>query len=160
MFEVFKELYKIKSYLNNPNLRLKIFLIDMDEYRYVVEKKHARSSGYIREKQIPKSIHHIYDFNKKSDYIALLEELNLEENFVAFNGAVVYKNGKQILKKKLDKEIINRIIDFVKDKTTHLRIDTHEDNLVMQHVLEKNGFTKCGIIYLESGDPRLAYEKL
>ena len=44
------------------------------------------------------------------------KELNLEENFVAFNGAVIYKNGKQILKKKLDKEIINRIIDFVKEK--------------------------------------------
>ena len=85
VFEVFKELYKIKIYLNNPNLNLKIFLIDMDEYRYVVEKKHARSSGYIREKQIPKSIYHIYDFNKKSDYITLLEELNLEENFTSLD---------------------------------------------------------------------------
>ena len=58
------------------------------------------------------------------------------------------------------KGMLKQMIDFVKDKTTHLRIDTHEDNSVMQHVLEKNGFTKCGIIYLESGDPRLAYEKL
>ena len=58
------------------------------------------------------------------------------------------------------KGMLKQMLDFVKDKTTHLRIDTHEDNMVMQHVLEKNGFTKCGIIYLENGDPRIAYEKL
>ena len=42
------------------------------------------------------------------------------------------------------KGMLKQMIDFVKDKTTHLRIDTHEDNVVMQHVLEKNGFKKCG----------------
>ncbi len=42
---------------------------------------------------------------------------------------------------------------------SHLRIDTHKDNKVMQHVIEKNGFTRCGIIYLPDGDPRIAYEK-
>lgn len=42
----------------------------------------------------------------------------------------------------------------------HLRIDTHEDNLPMQNLLTKLGFKRCGIIYLEDGDPRIAYEKL
>ncbi len=43
----------------------------------------------------------------------------------------------------------------------HLRIDTHADNKPMQHVLEKAGFTKCGIIHVkEDNDPRLAYEKV
>lgn len=57
---------------------------------------------------------------------------------------------------------VSRIIAFCEQTTRHLRIDTHEDNKVMQHVIEKNGFTRCGIIYLvtESGDPRIAYEKL
>lgn len=40
----------------------------------------------------------------------------------------------------------------------NLRIDTHHDNKVMQHLLTKNGFSKCGIIYLENGDPRIAYQ--
>lgn len=39
-----------------------------------------------------------------------------------------------------------------------LRADTHADNRVMQHVLEKNGFVRCGIIHLENGDPRIAYQ--
>ena len=40
-----------------------------------------------------------------------------------------------------------------------LRIDTHHDNIVMQNLLKKNGFQYCGIIHLEDGDPRLAYQK-
>lgn len=45
------------------------------------------------------------------------------------------------------------------ERHDNLRIDTHADNRVMQHVLEKNGFVPCGTIYLENGDPRLAYQK-
>ncbi|MBQ8187227.1 MAG: GNAT family N-acetyltransferase [Clostridia bacterium] len=40
-----------------------------------------------------------------------------------------------------------------------VRIDTHEGNVVMRRMLEKNGFTHCGTICLENGDPRVAYEK-
>ena len=57
------------------------------------------------------------------------------------------------------------IISFVKElatekKKTSLRIDTHEGNVVMRRMLEKNGFVHCGTILLESGAPRVAYEKL
>ena len=41
----------------------------------------------------------------------------------------------------------------------NLRIDTHRDNHVMQNLLKRNGFTYCGIIYLENGSERLAYQK-
>lgn len=41
-----------------------------------------------------------------------------------------------------------------------LRIDTHEGNAVMRRMLEKNGFKYCGVIYLESGEARVAYEKI
>lgn len=41
-----------------------------------------------------------------------------------------------------------------------IRIDTHENNLPMQRLLEKNGFHYCGIIYLSGNDKRKAYEKL
>ena len=43
----------------------------------------------------------------------------------------------------------------------HLRIDTHADNDVMQRLLKKLGFVRCGTIYVEEDDdPRLAYEKI
>ena len=41
-----------------------------------------------------------------------------------------------------------------------LRGDTHRDNKIMRHVLEKNGLTYRGIIYLADGGERFAFEKL
>ena len=38
-----------------------------------------------------------------------------------------------------------------------IRVDTQEENKVMQHVLEKEGFTYCGTIMF-AGGPKLAYE--
>ena len=54
----------------------------------------------------------------------------------------------------------SRCIAFCASKIPHLRIDTHHDNAVMQHLAEKEGFCRCGIIYLANGSPRIAYEKL
>ena len=58
-----------------------------------------------------------------------------------------------------ERKIVSRIINFVKKEISLLRIDTHEDNKVMQHLIEKNGFKKCGIVYVEDGTERFAYEK-
>ena len=38
------------------------------------------------------------------------------------------------------------IINWCLEHCESLRADTHADNKIMQHILEKNGFTKCGII--------------
>ena len=61
--------------------------------------------------------------------------------------------------------ISTKIIDFCADKAREngkisLRIDTHKGNVVMRKMLEKNGFTHCGTIYLSDGAERVAYEKL
>jgi RimJ/RimL family protein N-acetyltransferase len=50
-------------------------------------------------------------------------------------------------------------MDFCFAHDSNIRIDTHRDNQIMQHVILKQGFTYCGIIYLLSGDERLAYQK-
>lgn len=42
----------------------------------------------------------------------------------------------------------------------NLKIDTHRNNTIMQHMLVKNGFTYCGLVYLEDGTERLAYQKI
>ena len=55
---------------------------------------------------------------------------------------------------------LTQIVMYCLQTIRHLRIDTHPDNLIMQHVITKNGFTKCGIIYVADGTPRLAYERL
>ena len=55
--------------------------------------------------------------------------------------------------------ILKQVVDFAYGRMPHLRIDTHENNHVMQHLILKNGFEKCGIIHIADGTPRIAYEK-
>jgi len=57
------------------------------------------------------------------------------------------------------KGVAAECFDFAYARCGNLRIDTHEKNIPMQRCLSKHGFTRCGIIYLEDGDPRIAYQK-
>ncbi len=56
--------------------------------------------------------------------------------------------------------IFTAALEFCKGRSSHIRIDTHQDNTIMQHVVEKNGFSLRGIIYIEDGTSRIAYEYL
>ena len=58
------------------------------------------------------------------------------------------------------KGILKTAVSFSFEKIPHLRIDTHQDNLPMQRAIQKNGFQRCGIIYLADGSPRIAFEKI
>ncbi len=47
---------------------------------------------------------------------------------------------------------------FAKEQSDYLRVDTHHSNRPMHHILDKEGFVYCGIIYMPDGSPRDAYE--
>ena len=52
-------------------------------------------------------------------------------------------------------------INWAFEQCGHLRIDTHTDNVIMQNLLTRLGFTRCGIIHvMEDNYPRYAYEKI
>ena len=51
-----------------------------------------------------------------------------------------------------------RAFRFCLAQCDNLRIDTHADNKTMQHQIGKMGFVRCGIIYVEDGSPRIAYQ--
>lgn len=55
--------------------------------------------------------------------------------------------------------IFDLIMQFCEQKIKHIRIDTHKDNTIMQHLIEKHQFQRCGIIYVSDKTPRIAYEK-
>ena len=55
--------------------------------------------------------------------------------------------------------VMRKVLEYAFRQTDTIRIDTHEDNRTMQAVLTKYGFTRCGIIYLANGDPRVAFQK-
>ena len=56
--------------------------------------------------------------------------------------------------------VFGAIMDWCFQRERNIRIDTHRANSIMQHCILKYGFQYCGIIYLESGDERLAYQKI
>lgn len=56
------------------------------------------------------------------------------------------------------KGVFDQCMKFCKRECANLRIDTHFDNHTMQHLIEKHGFARCGIIYVEDGSPRIAYQ--
>ncbi|WP_330622454.1 GNAT family N-acetyltransferase [Butyrivibrio sp.] len=60
-----------------------------------------------------------------------------------------------------EKGIGSFCIKWAFDQCGHIRIDTHGDNIVMQNMLKKNGFTHCGTIHVDEDDnPRMAFEKI
>ncbi len=58
------------------------------------------------------------------------------------------------------KGMLNKAVCYCEKQIQHLRIDTHPNNKIMQHLILKNGFSQRGIIYVDDGSPRIAYEKM
>lgn len=56
------------------------------------------------------------------------------------------------------KGIFNCAINYCKSISDNIRIDTHMDNKIMQKLIEKNDFKRCGRIYVADGSPRIAYQ--
>ncbi len=59
------------------------------------------------------------------------------------------------------KLFIEKSIDIANAKGyASIRIDTHPNNSIMRKFLKRQGFIKCGNIYLETNELRLGYEKI
>lgn len=91
-------------------------------------------------------------------------KIGLDPTYVnIYNGA--WLNDKEygvihrIAVKYQGRGIVGFVYNHCYDLIDNLKIDTHRDNIPMQKSLLKNGFKYCGIIYLESGDERIAYQK-
>ena len=56
--------------------------------------------------------------------------------------------------------IFKVILDWCRRQVTSIRVDTHKDNIIMLHLMEKFGFAYRGIIYVADGTPRLAFQML
>ena len=58
------------------------------------------------------------------------------------------------------KGIATFCLNWALEQCGNIRIDTLGDNIVMDHLLDKNGFKYCGIVYVEDGTERIAYQKV
>jgi hypothetical protein len=80
VYSVFPELYKIKSLLTHPNLRLRLVLMDMDEYKFSDgwgKNNHNNSTKYDR---IPTALIDEIEINMPEDYMQFVP-YDLPEHF-------------------------------------------------------------------------------
>lgn len=54
--------------------------------------------------------------------------------------------------------VMAQAIEFARGECPNTRIDTHEDNSIMRHLLEREGFEECGTIICQDGTSRIAYQ--
>lgn len=78
----------------------------------------------------------------------------------AWKNELPYGTIHRIASSGSKKGIATQCIRWCFEQCPNLRADTHEDNKIMQHLLEKNGFERCGRIYVADGSPRIAYQKI
>ena len=135
-------------------MRVGIGAVAYEHYGVSEGARKAREHGY-----------DCYDFGKfvsSGTEFFLQTEANFKAELLKYKSAV---EAEGISVSNRGRGLSGKIIEFaadfaVKNGKKSLRIDTHRGNAVMRRMLEKNGFVYCGIIYLEGGEERVAYEKM
>ena len=79
-YDAFYELYKIKSYLKNPNLSINLVLMDMEEYKLLNGWSYDKKRGSTRYDRVPVGIRRIVKFDRIEDYMQLVPA-DLKEDF-------------------------------------------------------------------------------
>ena len=62
----------------------------------------------------------------------------------AWRSDAPYGTIHRIAGKETERGIFEECLSWCREQTGHIRIDTHEKNAVMRHLIEKNGFVRCG----------------
>lgn len=81
-FMAFPELYKIKMFLKHPNLRIKVVLLDMEEYRLLNGWSKDKKKGSDRYDRIPLEFAEEVDIDGIRDYLQFLP-IELQEPFTS-----------------------------------------------------------------------------
>lgn len=137
----------INQWQNNyPNLSVIENDIELDE-SYVILMDNNIVGTFVLSFRIESSYNIIYDGAWLSNLAyAVIHRIAFDES---------------IKGKGFSKFVLDHIYTLcLKHERYSIRIDTHEDNQIMRHMLVSNGFILCGTIFLIDGNKRLAYERL
>lgn len=89
---------------------------------------------------------------------------NVEPAYGSIDGAWLADGPYGVVHRIASSGKYPRMVEFCTnwclERCPSLRIDTHKDNLPMQQALTRCGFTFCGVIVIEDGSERMAYQKL
>lgn len=157
---------------------MEIKLTDINDLDEVLEV-YSIARSYMRETGNPNQWRNthpikediIYDIENKRHYkvvnngsivgvFTLIDGIDETYNYI--EGAWLNDNKYVVIHKlassQKERGILAFIINYLKSFSKDIRIDTHHENMVMQHLLDKYGFKRCGIIYLKNKEPRIAYQ--
>lgn len=81
-YAIFDELYKIKQYLDNPNLHLMIVMINLEEYKFLDGWSADKKKGASRCDRIPTELVSELTINSPADYHLLIPD-EIEEGFTS-----------------------------------------------------------------------------
>lgn len=114
----------------------------------------------------------IEDIANDSSYVVLSDDRivgtfafirGIEPTYIDIDGAWLddaeYGTIHRIASDGSIKGIFEYVLEFCESFGIDIRIDTHIDNKTMLHLIEKNGFVRCGIIIVDDGSERIAFQK-
>ena len=150
-----EDLYKI----------MRIYIIAQD---FMIESGNPNQWGHtypsedlIREDIEKEVCYLICDDNSPHGVFALLEGIEPTYNYIENGEWLNDEEYVTIHRIAGDGEvhgIFKCAAEYCKSISDNIRIDTHNSNAVMQKLIERNGFKKCGTIYVRDGSPRIAYQ--
>ena len=154
---------------------------DLIDIMVIIEK----AKIYMKENKInqwsknyPNEDVFLTDLKENRLYVAEIDKKVVGMAVLVLDGDADYKNinGKWLSDGKYgvihriavnpvykSQNVAKNLLDFFEDKLKELnydsiRVDTHKDNKSMLRFIEKNGFQKCGIVYIRKTDERIAFE--
>ena len=136
------EINKVKEFLASFDLS---YEDSIDKTLYIEDNDKIIATIYISFEE-DEDYKNIYEgkWISEGDY-CVIHRIALDNTY---KGKGIFKN----LIKQVEQMCINKNINTIK-------VDTHEDNLNMQNALKKNGFKYCGVVYVEGGEKRIAFER-
>ena len=169
---------KILEIIEKAKVELKKLGLDQWQKGYpnreVVENDIKNEFSYVLEEIVEKDNKPENQISKKIIGTIVLSP-EKEESYSKIEGKWITNDDYIVIHRlAVDSEIKNKgiatkILEFsekecIKNKILSIKTDTHENNEPMKKFLEKNGFSYCGVIYLDKepdiGEKRIAYEKI
>ena len=76
------------------------------------------------------------------------------------NDTLPYGTIHRIASNGIHRGIFHFVLHWCSAQCHNIRIDTHQDNKRMIHLIEQANFTHCGTIYTRNNTPRIAYQRV
>ena len=94
------------------------------------------------------------------DLPQILNLYKIAREFMKNNGSDREPYGviHRVASNGVTKGVTRAAFSYGLERSGYVRIDTHEDNKPMQGALKKFGFRECGVIHLERGAERIAFD--